>query len=180
MSCSQPFTRYKSTDVFLVENAPLVCGRAIGKTERTCSAKPTIHIHEDNQWTCGKHLSRALEIECAVCMCAISSKQKDDLPCGHSFHRKCLARWEKTSKKMNCPLCRSEYDYVTDDDDDETYDPVTIDFDDSGESDDNVEDFRNFSGTELRRQYEEVAFYQQVWIFQNRSREFIDLTLEDP
>ena len=81
---------------------------------------------------------------------------------------------------MNCPLCRSEYDYVTDDDDDETYDPVTIDFDDSGESDDNVEDFRNFSGTELRRQYEEVAFYQQVWIFQNRSREFIDLTLEDP
>ena len=44
---------------------------------------------------------------CAICFEKLN-KNTPKLSCGHSFHVKCLRKWEKIGKKLNCPLCRAE------------------------------------------------------------------------
>lgn len=48
------------------------------------------------------------ELECAVCLVAFEADDVvSSLPCGHSFHRACIARWLSECKRT-CPLCGEE------------------------------------------------------------------------
>tara|TARA_Y100000389_G_scaffold25504_1_gene22080 strand:+ start:268 stop:768 length:501 start_codon:yes stop_codon:yes gene_type:complete len=161
------YTRYTKKDD--LKDAPLVCGHSIGKTDRVCQAKPTFRIHEDNQWCCGRHLAKALEEDCSICMCKMKAKQRDILPCGHTFHESCLTKWEKASKNTTCPLCRTAYAY-----DEETSDE---------------EETQLFSDEEIMvfsREHESVRLttedfrfdLQHIWLVDNQSHVFIDLTVD--
>ena len=45
-------------------------------------------------------------IICAICLCgAWVPAETDTLPCGHTFHGKCIGEWMKQSR--TCPLCRA-------------------------------------------------------------------------
>ena len=47
---------------------------------------------------------------CVICCGDLDKKTKKDLfkleECGHSFHTKCLFRWQRENN--SCPLCRKE------------------------------------------------------------------------
>ena len=158
------FTHYAKNDPWRTEHAPATCGYAIGKTGRTCGATPTFFVHEEALWTCGRHLSKALEQDCAVCMCKIPTKQEDRLPCGHTFHTKCVSRWEKTSKNTTCPLCRAEYEYLDDVSDEESVSSYTED------------DVLGLSATAAP---DGGVYINQIWIHDNRIHQFIDLTIPE-
>ena len=161
------FTHYAKNDPWRMEHAPEVCGCAIGKTGRTCGTAPTYFVREDNQWTCGRHLAKALEQECAVCMCKMSTKQEDRLPCGHVFHSKCLSRWEKTSKNTTCPLCRAAYEYLDDSSEDNASDTC--------DDDDDVLGLGPAPPT--TPQANDGVDAHQFWIHENLIHQFIDLTI---
>jgi hypothetical protein len=158
------FTQYAKNDPWRKEHAPPTCGCAIGKTGRLCGAIPTFFVHEEDAWTCGRHLSKALEKECAVCMCKMTAKQEDRLPCGHAFHSKCLSRWEKTSKNTTCPLCRAAYEYLDEDGDRESI---------ASFSEDDVLGL----GAATPATGDGV-YVHQFWIHDNRIHQFIDLTID--
>ena len=42
--------------------------------------------------------------ECSFCLSTLHVSKKRTLPCGHAFHRGCLAPW--LSREMVCPTCR--------------------------------------------------------------------------
>ena len=45
-------------------------------------------------------------IICAICLdYAVGASETDTLPCGHTFHGKCISEWLKRSS--TCPLCRA-------------------------------------------------------------------------
>jgi hypothetical protein len=47
-------------------------------------------------------------VKCAICLEDESPEQAlDPLPCGHRFHKSCIAGWFK--QKTNCPVCRREH-----------------------------------------------------------------------
>ena len=33
-------------------------------------------------------------------------KDAEALPCGHSFHKKCVADWENQTQRLNCAVCK--------------------------------------------------------------------------
>ena len=101
------YTRYKVNDPFRKARAPSTCGQTVGRTNRLCKARPAIHVHEADTWVCGHHLSRAMLPECSVCLNHITRKEKHTLPCGHTFHSKCMFIWENTNGRLTCPLCRA-------------------------------------------------------------------------
>ena len=47
---------------------------------------------------------------CSVCMDQMLERNYRELPCGHSFHKKCLQKW-KMEGNRTCPLCREEFDH---------------------------------------------------------------------
>lgn len=107
MAESCGYTRYAAKDPFRKTNAPTSCGQAVGKTGRMCQANPAIHIHDCDAWVCGRHLKRAMQPECSVCLSQMVNKDQQKLPCGHTFHRKCMSTWEKSKGRLTCPLCRA-------------------------------------------------------------------------
>ncbi|KAF8693756.1 hypothetical protein HU200_039178 [Digitaria exilis] len=48
--------------------------------------------------------------ECAICYAEylVGGATSASLPCGHTFHRRCIDRW--TSVKRSCPYCRGPVD----------------------------------------------------------------------
>jgi hypothetical protein len=102
--------KYAKSHPFHKANAPIACGCSVGVSSRgkTCTAIPTYLIVDENQWVCGRHLKGQTLPDCSICLCKLKNK-KDSLPCGHVFHRPCLAKWERTSGKNTCPLCRASY-----------------------------------------------------------------------
>lgn len=48
------------------------------------------------------------EILCSICRSTYTTDTVASTPCGHKFHATCLLAWEM--KKLNCPICRHEYD----------------------------------------------------------------------
>lgn len=48
------------------------------------------------------HISPTNYVECSICL----EKCANKLPCGHYFHKKCIADWKGQS--ATCPLCRME------------------------------------------------------------------------
>ena len=45
-------------------------------------------------------------VTCAICLhSAVVATETDTLPCGHTFHGKCISEWLKRSS--TCPLCRA-------------------------------------------------------------------------
>ena len=53
------------------------------------------------------HLHREDGPECAVCLTALSGACKS-LPCGHSFHRRCINQWRYRGNHT-CPMCRASF-----------------------------------------------------------------------
>ena len=52
-------------------------------------------------------LSGAASVDCAVCLEALQSDDiARDLPCRHTFHRKCIDTW--LSSNHTCPVCRQD------------------------------------------------------------------------
>lgn len=47
---------------------------------------------------------------CSVCMDHMLERNCRELPCGHTFHKKCLQKW-KLEGNRTCPLCREEFDH---------------------------------------------------------------------
>ncbi|MDA9846852.1 RING finger protein [Flavobacteriaceae bacterium] len=45
--------------------------------------------------------------ECSICLKMMGGTYVKRVPCGHTFHVKCLKEWE--TKKLSCPLCRYQY-----------------------------------------------------------------------
>ena len=45
--------------------------------------------------------------DCGVCLETKSNRSCAKLSCGHSFCRKCIAKWAKT--ETSCPLCRASF-----------------------------------------------------------------------
>lgn len=45
---------------------------------------------------------------CSVCMECILPRDSRQIPCGHTFHTRCLDRWKRTAR--TCPVCRALFD----------------------------------------------------------------------
>jgi hypothetical protein len=52
--------------------------------------------------------------ECAVCLKPLSKSITRSLPCGHVFHRDCMADVQSFGLSNKCPLCRSELSATSD------------------------------------------------------------------
>jgi hypothetical protein len=53
------------------------------------------------------------ELMCSICYCNYNSNMDCQvLPCDHKFHSTCIKKW--FTKKQNCPLCRRQYDRMSD------------------------------------------------------------------
>ena len=52
---------------------------------------------------------------CSICLTNIINDSYK-LKCGHVFHKKCILKWQKKSKKedgsFSCPICRNENSYI--------------------------------------------------------------------
>lgn len=48
------------------------------------------------------------------CMCSICFENDNigALPCGHTFHSKCITTWFATSGNHTCPYCRSKVNII--------------------------------------------------------------------
>ena len=54
-----------------------------------------------------QRISGAESVECAVCLEALQADDvARDLPCHHTFHRKCIDTW--LSSNHTCPVCRQD------------------------------------------------------------------------
>lgn len=50
-------------------------------------------------------------MECSICMDAIDGNSNVSITeCGHTFHHKCLYKWNRNH--TNCPLCRKEFEEI--------------------------------------------------------------------
>lgn len=45
--------------------------------------------------------------QCSICMTTLLRGTRE-LPCGHSFHVRCIDRWKRSSR--TCPMCREPFD----------------------------------------------------------------------
>lgn len=46
---------------------------------------------------------------CTICLESLSQSKSDAvIPCGHTYHSKCLTGWFETQKTRTCPLCRKD------------------------------------------------------------------------
>jgi len=96
-----------------------ICVAFLGnKPTVLCKCKATYQV--GNKHYCGKHKNVALRnletadpldgvgnVEPGTDDCAICSEPmrlQRTLPCGHSFHPKCISNW--TGRKASCPMCR--------------------------------------------------------------------------
>ena len=50
-----------------------------------------------------------IDEDCPICL---ENKCEVYLPCNHCFHLRCILTWFKTSKSINCPFCRNQYNYL--------------------------------------------------------------------
>ena len=39
-------------------------------------------------------------------------KDAEALPCGHSFHKKCVADWENQTQRLSCAVCKHTVKYA--------------------------------------------------------------------
>jgi hypothetical protein len=46
--------------------------------------------------------------ECSICLNPMKGAYVKRIFCGHTFHYKCLKRWEE--ERMSCPMCRYDYE----------------------------------------------------------------------
>lgn len=70
--------------------------------------------HNPNKATYAQMRRRAILVrnpeigkECPVCLNPMKGPYVRKIFCGHTFHHKCLKKWEEI--KMSCPMCRYEY-----------------------------------------------------------------------
>lgn len=44
---------------------------------------------------------------CSICQEDYTTKEyKRSLTCGHTFHKRCIDKWMRTSPNLDCPYCR--------------------------------------------------------------------------
>ena len=51
-----------------------------------------------------KYMGKRKRKECHICLKAMTGGTVKLLPCGHQFHRRCVAKWIRTNN--TCPVCR--------------------------------------------------------------------------
>jgi hypothetical protein len=44
--------------------------------------------------------------DCSICYEGYQTEQPGKLPCGHIFHKKCIAHWLNQPDRTTCPYCR--------------------------------------------------------------------------
>lgn len=83
-------------------------------SSRPSSAKSSSNISSSSSYSNGdesigvqKSVSENEDFLCGCCMDLMV--QPTTLTCGHSFCRLCIANWYLSSKKMECPQCRSPW-----------------------------------------------------------------------
>ena len=53
--------------------------------------------------------TKEVERECSICLTVCENNDEHyTTPCNHLFHEKCMEKWANASKKLTCPLCRTE------------------------------------------------------------------------
>lgn len=77
-----------------------VC-KGLTQTKKACKSKG--RFEWDGLCYCKTHLPFG---ECSICLDTITSRSLIKLPCGHSFHAKCIRRWV-TAEHVTCPMCRT-------------------------------------------------------------------------
>ena len=56
------------------------------------------------------HLHRENPAQCSVCLLGLNRSTRT-LPCGHTFHLKCVDRWKRSCRNTpTCPMCRAPFD----------------------------------------------------------------------
>ena len=71
----------------------------ICRNGRKCTRKGADRCfqHQDNQ--------------CSVCLENMNANNSRQIGCNHTFHKRCLERWKRTSR--TCPMCRVPFDVPT-------------------------------------------------------------------
>lgn len=100
------FAEFNKLNTFLVTYWSFYTDKYKPVSEKFKTAK-TIYRKEFHSvqlpWT------NELHKECCICLSdTCDTKGGGHLPCGHSFHNKCIQRWIKT-KKSSCPMCRATF-----------------------------------------------------------------------
>ena len=79
----------------------------------------TGHSTEDINVTIRKLKSITLDDgnrdKCNICQEYV--EKNTEIPCGHPFHKNCLIKWFKLSKKQECPTCRYNWKTISYDND---------------------------------------------------------------
>lgn len=91
-----------------LENAPGVeeaLEANIGNTGKVENIRfPIAGGGESIRFNCLPRFQNTDPIECAICLGEDKNRKYTRLPCGHTFHKKCIKTW--SYKSDNCPLCR--------------------------------------------------------------------------
>ena len=56
----------------------------------------------------GEYCTQHSGENCSVCLTSMGPGSTRTLPCGHTFHSRCIERWKRTS--CTCPMCRTPFD----------------------------------------------------------------------
>ena len=77
----------------------------MGCTATTTRGTPCKNSTKEEDEFCHIHKNRR---ECSICLSS-ATRNVRTLPCGHTFHVKCINRWKRTGN-TTCPVCRKEFD----------------------------------------------------------------------
>jgi len=84
-------------------------GRCGAQTNNGCPCRVKILNGQERCWM---HTGQV----CSVCFNSMFRVQVErTLPCGHTFHTRCLERWKRacTTQDPTCPMCREPFDVPT-------------------------------------------------------------------
>lgn len=75
------------------------CGNTI--KSKTCNNTGTYRSASDSFQYCRHHVPKS-DDTCVICIVGLYDTYM--IPCGHTFHRKCIHKWIKSHN--TCPICR--------------------------------------------------------------------------
>jgi len=51
--------------------------------------------------------------DCVVCLDLYKEGEyKRNVPCGHIFHKRCIDKWFKIKRALECPLCKKVFNHI--------------------------------------------------------------------
>lgn len=91
---------------YLVDNLDIIIEETI---EKRVTRKQSDLIHLGKYIRIKKN-DKIVGEDCIICSDEYKSGQyKRDLECKHTFHKKCIDKWFKMNKDMECPVCRKKH-----------------------------------------------------------------------